>query len=84
MKHQFITDYIEQFDNDVPKLDGLDEAIIGLDTLNERIVYDKNLIIQILARESGDTEEALDYFGHSIESTYMGEHTPIYVQTDYI
>ena len=58
--------------------DGFDDAIIGL--CGERVVYDERRCIEILAEDMGSVEEALDYFGYNVEGSYVGEHTPLYVE----
>jgi hypothetical protein len=69
---------------DLLKLDGFDEAIIGVcmtwnnETLVERIVYDGNKIIELLKSDGEmDEEEAQDYLDFNIIGAYMGEATPI-------
>lgn len=60
------------------KADGFDEAIIGIDTMGERIIYCKQKMIAILAQEM-DEDEAIEFLEFNTWTAYVGEHTPIYV-----
>jgi hypothetical protein len=59
-------------------VDGMDEAIVGVDEYNGRVVYDGDIIIQILCRDMSE-EDAVDYYGYNILGAYVGEKTPIYI-----
>lgn len=52
-------------------------AIIGIDAVNERIIYSKQKMIEILSEEMTD-EEAIEFLEYNTWNTYVGEHTPIY------
>jgi hypothetical protein len=60
-----------------------DEAIIGVAErigMEAVVAYDIDKIIEILSRDMTD-EEAIEYFDFNIIGAYMGERTPIYVNT---
>lgn len=60
--------------------DGFDDAIIGVDDNNLRIVYSINTCIDILVKRDGmKYDEALEYFNFNVSSAYLGENTPIWV-----
>jgi hypothetical protein len=59
------------------KADGFDLAMIGIDAINERIIYSKQKMIEILSEEMTD-EEAIEFLEYNTWNTYVGEHTPIY------
>lgn len=59
------------------KADGFDEAIIGIDSINERIIYSKRKMIEILMDDM-DEDEAIEFLEFNTWNTYVGEHTPIY------
>jgi hypothetical protein len=59
------------------KADGFDEAIIGIDSINERIIYSKRKMIEILMDDM-DEDEAIEFLEFDTWNTYVGEHTPIY------
>lgn len=61
------------------KADGFDKAIIGVDMTNEKVVYDKVLMIEILLKRGLTLEDAIDYLEHNVYYAYVGEHTPIYM-----
>ena len=58
-------------------MDGLDEAIIGIEESSMRLVYSQNKIIDCLVRQDMTEEEALEYFDFNIGCAYMGDKTPI-------
>lgn len=65
------------------KVDGHDEAIIGQDYKQLRMVYSIERIIEtLMIRDEMSMEEAIEYFDHNIGCAYVGEMTPIYVWTE--
>ena len=61
--------------------DGFDEAVIGVDVSNERIIYSVKRVIDILMDRDGmDEQEAIDWYEYNMQSTYVGEHTPIWCE----
>jgi len=63
------------------KADGFDEAIIGIDMASERVVYDKNKMIEILIIDGMSYEDAIEYLEFNTWNTYVGPHTPIYMDS---
>jgi len=64
------------------KADGFDAAIIGIDMNNERVVYDKTLMIEILMEDEQLTEEdAIDFLAYNVWGAYVGENTPLYIDS---
>jgi hypothetical protein len=62
-------------------VDGFDEAVIGVEALKMRLVYDINKMRTILVeRDKMTFEEAMDFLDHNVLGTYVGEQTPIYVE----
>lgn len=62
--------------------DGLDEACIGVDIMNERLVYSEEKILEILEKDQEMTQlEAREWYDYNIQGAYMGESTPLYIQT---
>ena len=59
------------------KADGFDLAIIGIDSIGERIIYSKQKMVEILSEEMTD-EEAIEFLEYNTWNAYVGEHTPIY------
>ena len=66
------------------KADGLDDAIIGVGHRCGEpavVVYDIDLAIQAVHRElKCEIWEAVEYFNFNILGSYIGEHTPIFVE----
>jgi hypothetical protein len=63
------------------KADGFDEAVIGIEQVHYRLVYDIDRMIKILIEREGMTdEEALEYLDYNVIGAYVGEQTPLYIQ----
>jgi hypothetical protein len=67
-------------------LDGLDDAIIGVIEefgRDNRILYSKNKIIEILSERDGMTQfEAEEFYGYNILGLYAGEQNPVFLITE--
>jgi len=59
--------------------DGFDDAIIGVDTEYQRIVYSKAKMIDTLVKGGMDVLDAVDWLEYNTWSAYVGENTPIFV-----
>lgn len=66
------------------KADGLDDAIIGVGHRcgdPSVVVYDLEKAVQIVQEELNcEIWEAIEYFNFNILGSYMGEHTPIFME----
>lgn len=60
--------------------DGFDDAIIGVDDNNLKIVYDIDEVINILIRDGMDVDEAIEYYEYNIAGAYVGENTPSFIR----
>ena len=62
------------------KIDGFDEAIIGVqESIEPKLVYDIDKIAEILmTREQMSEEDSYDYISYNITSAYVGKKTPIF------
>jgi hypothetical protein len=60
--------------------DGFDDAIIGFDENAVRLVYDIDVIIDILIEEGMTYEDAREHYDYNIAGGYIGEGTPIFVK----
>jgi hypothetical protein len=61
-----------------------DEAILGVASRINTVAvcYSEPKIIEILMREDGmDYDEAFEYYQFNIIGAWMGEHTPVYLET---
>jgi len=61
------------------KADGFDDAIIGIDSKGNKLVYSVSKCLNILMKDGMDFEDAYEYFYYNVEAAYVGEHTPIWV-----
>ena len=68
------------------KLDGLDDAILGI--VEEfgngpRILYSKNKILNILSERDGMTwSESEEFYDYNILGLYAGEQNPVFLITE--
>jgi hypothetical protein len=62
--------------------DGFDDAIIGLEPLSGKIIYDIDLMVEVLiTQEELSHQDAIEYLDYNVLNAYVGENTPIYIQT---
>lgn len=59
--------------------DGYDDAIVGVDCTNWRVVYDTSKILDKLKSDGMDELEAVEFFEYNIAGSYLGSQTPIYL-----
>jgi hypothetical protein len=68
--------------SEILKIDGFDNAVIGVqEGIQPRLVYDLWKIVDVLKEEMSE-EDALDYIAYNITGAYVGESTPIIVDTE--
>jgi len=73
-----LQDIIDNFpDEEFLKADGFDEAIIGVDQYELRLIYSYSKCIKILMKDMSE-EEAMEYFDYNVSGSYVGEKTPIW------
>lgn len=73
-----LEEILERFeDEEIIKIDGFDEAIIGIDKNSYRLIYSVDKCLKILEKEMS-TEDAIDFFDYNIMYAYIGEKTPIF------
>jgi hypothetical protein len=82
-----IEDYdIDEMAEGAIKLDGLDDAILGI--VEEfgngpRILYSKNKILNILSeRDEMTWSEAEEFYDYNILGLYAGEQNPVFLITE--
>ena len=79
--HSKIEQIIETYpDEEFMFVDGFNDAIIGVDEVNLRVVYDIDEIINILMRDEMTFDDAFDYYDYNIAGAYVGEKTPVFVR----
>ena len=71
---------LEQYsDLELLKADGFDDAIIGIDLSSEIIVYDVDMMTNILISDGMEELDAIEYLEYNVLNAYVGEKTPIYI-----
>ena len=63
------------------KIDGFDEAIIGIEDFDMRLIYSCSKIIEILKQDMSE-EDAIEHFEYNIKGAWLGEKTPIFCIDD--
>jgi len=76
---------IEEINPEALLCDGFNEAIIGMAeriNLGPIVAYDVDKMLKIMVERDGMTyEEAMEYFDYNILGAWLGENTPVYIQT---
>jgi hypothetical protein len=62
------------------KADGLDEAVIGIEEDEMRLVYSVDKCIEIFMTHGMEYDEALEFFDYNVRGAWMGDKTPIWVK----
>jgi hypothetical protein len=65
------------------KADGFDNAIIGIDEVDMRLIYSVSKCIDILKKDGMNYEEAREFFDFNVSGSYVGEKTPIWCYDDF-
>ncbi len=77
---------IEEINPEALLCDGFDEAIVGMAeriNLGPVVAYDVDKMLEIMVeRDKMTYEEAMEYFDYNILGSWMGENTPVYIQTN--
>ena len=64
--------------------DGLDDAVIGIESNTTRIVYSKAKCIDIMMNENNMSyDEAVEYLEFNTFGAYVGNRTPIWVDDNF-
>jgi hypothetical protein len=75
---------IEQYEEETfLKADGFDEAIIGVNEADMRLIYSVKKCIEVLCRDMNE-EDAREYFEFNVRGSYVGEKTPIWCSDDFL
>ena len=79
-KKTMIDKIVEQYEDEVfVKADGFDEAIIGVNQADMRLMYSVKKCIEILCRDMNE-EDAIEHFDYNVRGGYIGEKTPIWCE----
>ena len=60
-------------------VDGLDSAILGMDTEYQRVIYSKSKMIDVLIQDGLTELDAVEWLEYNVWNIYVGEHTPIFL-----
>ena len=83
MENEILNSIIENYpDEDILKVDGFDDAVIGIELNTMKLVYDVSKMIDILISPDMDYLEAVEYLEFNTFCAYVGEKTPIFVTTN--
>lgn len=66
------------------KVNGFDDAIIGIDETSMRLIYSVKKSIEILQKDGMSYKDAEEYFSFNISGSYIGEKTPIWCEDIFI
>lgn len=73
-----IEQIIEQYyDEEILKADGFDDAIIGIEENEMRLIYSVFKCLKILEQEMTE-EDAMEYFTFNVIGSYVGVKTPFW------
>jgi hypothetical protein len=73
-----INEIIERYEDELfLKADGFDDAIIGIDENQMRLIYSVSKCIEILSAFMTE-EEAMEHFYFNVSGSYVGDKTPIW------
>ena len=84
MKFEEKKDLLYQLSPDVIVADGFEDDLIGVgQQFNKAMaVYDRQKCIEILMERDGmSDEEAVEYFEYNVTGAWVGEYTPIFLET---
>lgn len=71
-------------DEQLLQADGFEDACIGIDARESKLVYSVSKMLDILQERDGMTyEDALEHFEYNIGCAYVGDKTPIFVYDNY-
>lgn len=84
MKIEEKKEFISQHNPEALLADGFEDALIGVgQQFNKTLaVYDRQKCIEILMERDGmSDEEAVEYFEYNVTGAWVGEYTPIFLET---
>ena len=64
-------------DEQIITADGFNDAILGIDDNEMRLIYSVSKCIEILQKDM-DQNDAIEYFDFNIKGAYIGQKTPIW------
>lgn len=70
------------YDETFLKIDGHDNAVIGVDLKSMRLIYSVSKIIKNLENDMGE-EDAVEFYEYNIACAHLGDLTPILCEDYY-
>jgi hypothetical protein len=84
-KQEKLRDFLMSFEGDIVILDGYEEALIGISNLPNigyvAVYSSSDIIKNLMDNDLMDLDTAEDYFLYNILGNYIGEKSPIFVET---
>ena len=83
MSEEEINEFFEEYHPDMLKVDGHDNAIIGIaDRCGSQTIlaYDTCIILDNLVNQGMTDEEAIEFYNFNILGAYIGEFTPVFIE----
>ena len=71
-----IIDYLGH--DEIMIADDLNEAVIGICAITDRIIYSVRKCIEILMTQNMGYDEAVEFFEYNVLGSYVGIQTPIW------
>jgi hypothetical protein len=83
-----MSDILEQImdmwpDDDILKMDGYDEAVIGYDHRSFVLIYSVKKILEISMKQGMEYSEAREFHDFNSFDSYVGEKTPIFLEDEF-
>lgn len=69
-------------EHEIFKMDGFDDAVIGIEYPSLRLIYSVKGILNILQEQMSE-EDAVEYFSYNIWTAHVGDKTPIFCVDDF-
>jgi hypothetical protein len=65
-------------DEDFLVAEGFDDAVIGFDVHDFRLIYSVKKCLEILVNDGLSHEDAIEHFDFNVSGSFIGERTPIW------
>ena len=73
-----LEDILEHYpEEEILKADGFDDAVIGVEEKEMRLIYSVSKCLKILERDMSELD-AMEYFTYNVSGAWMGDKTPIW------
>ena len=78
-----IESFLQNCEMEAVVLPGLDEAIVGIVLIDgeARVVYEEEVVIDLLVEQGMEREEAIDHYYFNIENQSIGNSLPLFINS---